>query len=72
MLTNLIADVYTLTRRMGGRTGNVGARLVMWTIIRLIVQSAAYTAFLAVATASVVFAFIDWQLMTQDICESYP
>lgn len=59
--------IYNLTRRLGGVTSSVGAQSVLKLIVRLVVQSAAFTAILAIAAASVTAAYPGWGLMTEDL-----
>lgn len=58
--------IFQLCRRLRG-AGNVGAESVLRVIIRMVVQSAAYTAAFAVLAATCVAAYLEWDLMTEDI-----
>ena len=59
--------IFNLTRRLGGVTSTVGATQVLHLIVRLVVQSAAFTAVLAIAAASVTAAYPGFSLMTEDL-----
>jgi len=59
--------IFQLCRRLRGVTQTVGAESVLRIIVRMVVQSAAFTATFAILTASVTAAFPGWSLMTEDL-----
>ncbi|ORY47581.1 hypothetical protein BCR35DRAFT_310915 [Leucosporidium creatinivorum] len=59
--------IYQLCRRLRGVTQTVGAESVLRLIVRMVVQSAAFTATFAILAAVSTAAFLDWNLMTEDI-----
>lgn len=59
--------IFQLCRRLRGVPRTVGAETVLRLIVRMVVQSAAFTATFAILAAATTLAYLEWNLMSEDI-----